>query len=518
MPIHRKVILALCLLLVVGSLSVSIGYAVYLRSGTYKQSIEADVTNYLKLATQIERVEPLSRDSRRFHGIRVLMADNETEVFHCEQALWRQTENGDGLDNILKIKRGFVRLDSRYNVEDYQALRAGFTHDYRELDLSAVHLHDIDVAWRQPGFEFLVGSANGVVTFDRDGMGRATLTTHKLNSHHCDMPVHIEADFTTGPVLDVRRLTVRAPRIALASLSLDDVLGSTVTGGWFEGTFELDQTNEGRRCRIRGALGESLLEQFTARLSTGRLRGSVDVAVEDAVVVDRRLERLSFNGTLAGIHLADVAPLFDQPNLDGQVNINVQQATYDDGKIKHLTAGAEARDVSLEALTRIIGRGVITGQLRVTVDSLVVTDDRLRWADIRIDAVPPPGGKGTIERQLILDVAKEALNIDLGRGGKLLPAQVGYARLGCRLVIDNDELRVMGTHGKDNRTMLTIRVLGREIGLINAPDRTYRIRDVIGEIREKLAGYDADVILDWLQEKSGVTSASGSRSTPSEKN
>jgi len=516
MPLHRKIILALCLLLVVGSLSVSIGYAVYLRSGTYKHSIETDVTNYLNLATKIEHVEPLSRDSRRFVGIRVMMADDETEVFRCEQALWRQTENSGGLDNVLEINRGFILLDSRYNVDDYRALRAGFTHDYRELDLSAVHLHDIDVSWRQPGFEFSIGSANGIVTFDRDGNGRATLSTHKLNRHHSDMPVHIEADFLTDPMLDVHRLVVRAPRIALASLSLDDVLGSEVTGGWFEGAFELDQTSEGRRIRIQGALGESLLEQFTGRLSTGRLRGRVDITVGDAVVVDRRLQRLSFDGTLAGIHLADVAPLFDQPELDGEVNIDVQQATYDGGKIKHLSAGAKARDVSLEALTRIIDRGIITGQLRVTVDSLIVTDDRLRWADVRIDAVPPPGGKGTIERQLILDVAKNALNIDLGRAGKLLPAQVGYARLGCRLVIENDQLRVMGTHGKGNRTMLTVRVLGREIGLIKAPDQTYRIRDVIGEIREKLADYDADAILNWLQEKSAGTPASGSRQTPSE--
>lgn len=518
MPLHRRIILVFCLLLVVGSLSVSIGYAVYLRSDAYRLSIETDVTNFLNLATEIDHVEPLSRDSRRFVGIRVMMADNQTEVFRCERALWRRTDNGDGLANVLEINRGFVLLDSRYDVDDYRALRAGFTHDYRELDLSAVHLHEIDVAWRQPGFEFLVGSANGIVTFDRDGNGRATLSTHKLNRHHSDMPVHIEADFLTDPMLDVRRLVARAPRIALASMSLDDVLGSEVTGGWFEGTFELDQTSEGRRCRIQGALGEALLEQFTARLSTGRLRGRVDVAVDDAVVIDRRLERLSFGGTLAGIHLADVAPLFDQPALDGEVNINVQQATYDGGKIKHLSAGAEARDVSLEALTRIIGRGVITGQLRVTVDSLVVTDDRLRWADIRIDAVPPLSGKGTIERRLILDVAREALNIDLGRAGKLLPAQVGYARLGCRLVIENDQLRVMGTHGKDNRTMLTVRVLGREIGLIKAPDQTYRIRDVIGEVREKLADYDADAILNWLQNNSARTTESGSPQAPSEKN
>lgn len=503
MHTHRKIILILCIVLVLGPLSVTVGYAIYLRSDAYKHSIENDVTDFLNLTTRIERVEPLSRNTRRFHDIRVLLEDGRTEVFKCDRALWRQAANGQRVENVLEIQDGALHLNADYNAADYDTLRRSVTHDYRELALANILLANIDVTWRQPDIEFRIGATNGDVQFTDDGLGRATLLTHLLNDFQSEQPIRIEATLATGENLVVRRLAVHAPPIPLAALGLSSLVGANVTDGWFEGRLTLDQNAARRKCRVRGALGDARLEQFTGILATGRLHGRVNITVDDAVFDDRQLVRLIFGGELTGIQLSDLAPLFDQPDLDGTVDVRVEQARYENGGIAHLSAAADAREVSLTALTKLIGRGVITGQLRVTVDSVVVADDRIRWADIRLDALAPPNGKGTIERRLILDAAKEALKVDLGRVGKLLPEKVGYQRLGCRLVIDGSELRVMGTHGKDNRTILTVRVLGRDIGIIKAPDRTYRIRDVIAEIRSLLANYDAGGLLDWLQEKGG---------------
>ena len=500
---HRKLLLVFCTILVTGSLSVSVGYALYLRSSAYKRTIEQNVSGYLQLATTIDQVIPLTRTSRRFHGVRVLLPDNRTEVFRCAQAVWRQSTGDGGTGNVLEIETGFIHLPAAHNTGDYLALRQSLTHDYRKLDLSAVHLKGIDVIWRQADVGLRVGAAAGVIRLTGDGTGHARLTTNRLNQHQCADPVHIEAVFDTDRALRVRKLVVRAPRIPLAALALDDMLGTAVTDGWFEGTVTADRMPQGERLRIRGSVGDARLEQFTGRLATGPLHGRMDVVVDDATIADRRLAHLSFSGTLAQVHLRDVAPLFGEPDLDGVVDIKVHQARYDDGHVAHLSAEAEARGVSLAALTRLLGYGVITGQLRVTVDSLVVVDDRIRWADLRVDAVAPPDGDATIDRRVILQAAKTLLHVDLGRAAKLLPQKVKYARLGCRLVVDGDELRVMGTHGKDNRTLLTVRVLGRDIPLVKAPTRTYRIRDVVGDLRGVLGQYDLDTLLKWLQDQRG---------------
>ena len=55
------------------------------------------------------------------------MRETRTEIFHCEEALWRQSSDGDGDNNVLEIMGGFIRLGSQYDARDYRALREGLT-------------------------------------------------------------------------------------------------------------------------------------------------------------------------------------------------------------------------------------------------------------------------------------------------------------------------------------------------------------------------------------------------------
>ncbi|HRX86365.1 MAG TPA: hypothetical protein P5572_15195, partial [Phycisphaerae bacterium] len=120
----------------------------------------------------------------------------------------------------------------------------------------------------------------------------------------------------------------------------------------------------------------------------------------------------------------------------------------------------------------------------------------LRHADVEIDVVPPKDAPGIIERAVVLALAKEALGVDLGRIGDYLPESVEYTRMGCRLVADGDELRVKGTHGDKGETVLTLKLFGREIGVLDAPDRVFPIGGLVDEVRNRLADYDSRHLLE----------------------
>ena len=49
----------------------------------------------------------------------------------------------------------------------------------------------------------------------------------------------------------------------------------------------------------------------------------------------------------------------------------------------------------------------------------------------------------------------------------------------------------------DGRTILTIKVAGRELGLIRQPDQTFQVGDLMAMIRREVERYDLEFIEDW---------------------
>ncbi|UCE59206.1 MAG: hypothetical protein JSU63_17400, partial [Phycisphaerales bacterium] len=145
-------------------------------------------------------------------------------------------------------------------------------------------------------------------------------------------------------------------------------------------------------------------------------------------------------------------------------------------------------------LSELWGQGEITGTVRADIRSLLIEDDELRYADVEIKARPPTDGPGLIDRELIAQAAKQWLGVDLGAA---LPQHVEYTQFGVRLVVDGGNLQVLGTHGTDGRTILTVNILGREWGIIQQPDLSYTLPDLISLLRESAEDVDTDQVRSW---------------------
>lgn len=128
--------------------------------------------------------------------------------------------------------------------------------------------------------------------------------------------------------------------------------------------------------------------------------------------------------------------------------------------------------------------------------SLLVVDDVLQRAEIDLIAVPPDDAPGTIDRALVRWVSQELIGLDVSA---VLPERIEYAKLGVRLVVDGEQLRVYGTHGRGNRIILTVRVLDRDIPLVGQFDRVFEVGPLVSMIRDRLEQYELDRVRQWWE-------------------
>jgi hypothetical protein len=492
MLIHRRILLALSCLVVVGSVGTTGGYAYYLRSAAYRARVARDVGEYLTLPTEIGGVVPLSHRSRGFTNVRLSLPDQPVRIFECMRAVWREQWRDGQTLNFLDLHDGWLLLGSeQMGREDYrQMLRGGLGHDFAALNLAGVDFHNIDIRWRQDRLNLETRGATGSVTFDPDGMGRANLQSRSLNGTVVDEAIAIRATFIPGANLEFRHIALDVPRIPLAALGLSAVLGTERPAGWFDGTVAFRPSDTAQVFTLRGSAGEVRLEDLTERLPTGPIPGGIDVRVREARVTPGMLHAIAFDGRVSGVDVGAAARYFGAADLAGTVDIAVEQCRYAAGRLERLDAGGFAQGIPAAALSDLIGRGRVTGTIRTRISGLRVEADEIRAADITVEVDPPRDAAGLIDRAVILSLAEEALGVDIGRVGNFLPQQVEYARMGCTLRLRDNELRVLGTHGADKRTLLTVRVLGTDVGVLKAPRRTFAVGPLIDRIREQLSGYD----------------------------
>jgi len=173
------------------------------------------------------------------------------------------------------------------------------------------------------------------------------------------------------------------------------------------------------------------------------------------------------------------------------------------GHINRLRLEGIVTDLVLEEWLQLLGHGSATGRLIIRVNNLDIVDDRIRSADIEINALPPPDAPGTIDRDLLLEAAEKAFDFSwppsLPR--ELLPEKVEYAQLGMRLLIRDNLLRVLGTHGSDGDTILTIKVLGAPIGVVKEQPETIDLGPFIESLLAGARGYDPAHMRDWWRSR-----------------
>lgn len=500
---HRKIILALSFAIVIGSISSAIGYAVYIRSDAYRKNVELRVGDYLGLRTQIERVTPLSGSTRKFSGIRIFLPETEKPTFRCVDAIWKINQ-GDNNDRIaLDLYDGNVTLDTEeLSPEKYRAmLSSGLGHDFEALGLATVQLYNFDIAWKRDEIGFVIQHAGGDVVFAPDGTGRANLTAKKLNGTELGAPLRVNALFTPGEGLRFHHVALDVPPVSLGVLGLDRTLGSQVKSGWFDGAITLRDKPGAQHITLRGALGEVRLEELTGSLLSQPVRGRVDVILDEATLSGGMLEGLNFRGSLSELRLEDLAKLVNVPGLTGLVNLRIQQARIVRREIDHASLTGDADNIPLEAISRLIGRGVVTGELQVRINGLLVENHNIKWADISIDAVNPSNKPGTISRDVVTGAAKDLLGVDLGRMAVMLPETIEYVELGLKVLVERGRLRFEGSHGQDGESILTIRdpILGRPMSVFSAPKQTYRLDDLIAQLRERMEAYDLEDVQTWWE-------------------
>ncbi len=149
------------------------------------------------------------------------------------------------------------------------------------------------------------------------------------------------------------------------------------------------------------------------------------------------------------------------------------------------------------------GQGEISGTIRADIRSLLIENDELRYADVEIEARPPADRPGLIDRELIARAAQQWLGVDLGAA---LPEHIEYTQFGVRLVVDGGNLQVLGTHGADGRTILTVNMLGQEWGIIKQRNQAYTLPDLISLLKESAEDVDTDQVRswwDWLRMNNG---------------
>ncbi|MBN1511544.1 MAG: hypothetical protein JXB13_05975, partial [Phycisphaerae bacterium] len=101
---------------------------------------------------------------------------------------------------------------------------------------------------------------------------------------------------------------------------------------------------------------------------------------------------------------------------------------------------------------------------------------------------------GTIDKEVIRRALQQLVGID---AAPVLPDHVEYTRLGVKLLLSGEELTVRGTHGPDGRTILTVKLAGREWGLLKQPERTFAVGDLLAVVRDRVGQYDFEDIETW---------------------
>ena len=297
----RRRMLAFTLIFGLGSLSLTGAYGWYLHSTLYRTRLSDKVSAYLNLPVEIGRVVPLDLGTLRLEDVKAFLPDRRAEIFSCLAAQWQLMPDQDRKRKQLKLSDGRLIVSTgQWGRADYRhVLESGLAHDFKALDLDQVQLTDIDLELHQPGWTMKIAKACGTVIMEgEDGKAHAALQASRINGQAIDQPLHFSATFTPSQSLVIHQVSLNVPRIPVAHLQLDSLLGSAVTQGTFAGTI-VYREGDPPQVELQGVVDDMRLEELTALMPGGPLTGVVkQVVVEQAVIEENELQLLRFRGKL----------------------------------------------------------------------------------------------------------------------------------------------------------------------------------------------------------------------------
>ncbi len=490
---RRRLLLAGVVLVVAGSLGATAGYGLHLGSKRYIRRTQAQLSAFFELPCDIGGVAPLTFSSRLFSDVAVWLPDRRAPVFRCAEAVWHEGRDRGQTTCRLELSHGtFAIASDAWGREDYvRVLRSGLGHDFDAIRLDEVRLHDFAIEFRRDALRLLCGRADGVITFGDNGDSLARLSAAEFNGVLMAEPVQIAARFDPGGGVVLHEVVLTVPEIPLVHLGLDGLLRSRLTRGRFSGRVEYFQSDV-PTARVAGRLSDLSLDEITRGMRIGPLRGVLDIAVDDIRIADRLVTHLVARGQVSDLRIEDVGRLIGEPRLRGRGDLNLRAIDASLGHLNRLAFDGILTEVPIEPLCALLGTGTMTGELAVRINALRVVQDAIEWADIEIDAMPPRGEIGTIDRELLLTGVRGVLGEEwVARlPVQVLPDRIEYARCGLRLNVRDNRLRILGTHGPARDHILTLRVLGQELPVVRSLRREIDLTPTLRNWRDEIAGRD----------------------------
>lgn len=503
MRTYRKLILLACVLIVVGSIGGTAWFACRLHGTAYRQQVERDVTAFFAMPTSISKVRGRTFDSRDFLNVVVRLPSSDDVVFRCDTATWiEETSNR----HFLSLEDGVIVLgDAVWKDRKYRdLLRQGIGQDLQELDLRGIHVDDFRIEFQKEEFHLTCSGATGDIDLSQKHHGIARFTAHQLNGQPVPEGVRIVAEFLPDNGIEVRDIRLAVPSIPLPALRLESFLAAPVTRGSFDGNIHYQISGKDGRSEVDvgGRIEDAELAELTQTVPYGPFQGNVSLTVDDARFADRLITDFKGRGAIRDLRFSSFAPLFEMPALDGMASFVFDDVDVSLGAVHRIKLNGDVEGVSLEQLLNRWAEGGATGTVTIRVNNFELVNETIRSADIEVSVTPPVGAKGYVERKLLLDIAERVLGFEWPSAipKQMLPQRVEYAAIGARLIVRDNQLRVLGNHGAGGRAIVTIRdpIFGSEVAVAKERAETYDLAPYVQKAFERMRSYRPEDVKDWI--------------------
>jgi hypothetical protein len=498
MPSRRRFPIVVSVVVTAGLMCVVGAVALHLHAARYRAHLEAKLSDQLGMDVHIGAIRVLALEGRHLVDVHAYLRGRHQEVFSCAEAIWAtDTSRGPGA-RTLELRNGWLLVGAaRWTQDEYERMLAGgLGHDFTTIELGTVRLRGIDLRFHHPAMILTAESTSGVVEFDQTGEGRASLRCLRLNGVDVTEPVHLMFRFTPGEHLVFHEMSLTVPQIPVDALGVGGLLEGSLSHGRFRGTIAYHRLDEGESVEISGSLDDADLLEFTGRLPDGPYHGKIDVELDKAMLRDGRLCALDARGHVRDVRLREVLPGLVSPSSDGRLVLDVEHLKWREDRVVELAGSGTCEALSLDALSALWGEGIVTGSVAIDLPSVEIEDDALRHAELTIVAEPPSDGPGLLAGDIVARAAKQWFNVDLGG---VFPDVIEYTQLGVRFLVQDGRLHVFGTHGPDGRTILSIKLFGRPLGVLRQPERTFPVPDVLGGLRRRADQVAPDEVRAWWE-------------------
>ena len=487
------------LLLLVGAGTSMFAVLGYLRSDRYRHAMERRLGERLGLRLETDRIDITSIRGRRLIGARAYLPESNMQVFEAGRTDWAMADEGSHRLYTLTLADGWLLAgEGRWRRPDYERMLAsGFGHDFSSLRIGRIVVRDVDLRFAGDGLRIDVGRCAGGIELRDDGGGEGELTSSMLNGWTVRPPLTVRVRF--DPSLSgnprFRSAALETPSIPLVAL-LDGAArrdDSGASSGTFTGSIGYDSGDGAARLTAAGRIERGDLTLLNDMFPSRRWTGLIDVELERVALVDRRLADLVLHGYVEGLEVSGLLRP-GAPRRLGYVDARIEELRVLDERIESFRGGLSIDDVSLADVSELFDAGGVAGTCTIEISKLVIRDDVIVEVDATLDVTAPADQPGFVDRELVGSLSKAWIGVN---PAALLPERLEYSRLGVRIRVRDGELRLLGSHGVDGKTILTARVWGRDVELLREPAFGLPVPDVVGVLRDRAGDVEVRDVQEW---------------------